>query len=70
MVFLYPLGGYQWESIYSSRQLYGYGCRLGWRATSQEDVSALMEGKKANLIVTDPPYNVAFKNMAEHLEIW
>ena len=31
-------------------------------ATSAEDVSALMDGKKANLIVTDPPYNVAFKS--------
>ena len=31
-------------------------------ATSAEDVSALMDGKKANLIVTDPPYNVAFRS--------
>lgn len=31
-------------------------------ATSPEDVAALMDGKKANLIVTDPPYNVAFKS--------
>lgn len=31
-------------------------------ATSEEDVAALMDGKKANLIVTDPPYNVAFKS--------
>ena len=31
-------------------------------ATSVEDVAALMDGKKANLIVTDPPYNVAFKS--------
>ncbi|TGY91346.1 site-specific DNA-methyltransferase [Petralouisia muris] len=31
-------------------------------ATSAEDVSALMDGNKANLIVTDPPYNVAFKS--------
>ncbi len=30
--------------------------------TSAEDVEALMDGKKANLIVTDPPYNVAFKS--------
>lgn len=29
-------------------------------ATSLEDVSALMDGKKANLIVTDPPYGVSF----------
>ena len=31
-------------------------------AASAEDVAALMDGKKANLIVTDPPYNVAFKS--------
>lgn len=30
-------------------------------ATNAADVAALMDGKKANLIVTDPPYNVAFK---------
>lgn len=31
-------------------------------ATSEEDVSTLMDGKKANLIITDPPYNVAFES--------
>ena len=31
-------------------------------ATSVEDVAALMGGKKANLIVTDPPYGVSFKS--------
>ncbi len=31
-------------------------------ATSAEDVSALMDGKRANLIVTDPPYGVSFKS--------
>ena len=31
-------------------------------ATSSDDVKALMNGKKANLIVTDPPYNVAFQS--------
>lgn len=29
-------------------------------ATSTEDVDKLMDGKKANLIVTDPPYGVSF----------
>ena len=30
--------------------------------TNMEDVSALMDGKRANLIVTDPPYGVSFKS--------
>lgn len=31
-------------------------------ATSSEDVSTLMGNKKANLILTDPPYGVSFKS--------
>ena len=31
-------------------------------ATSEADVATLMDGKRANLIVTDPPYNVAFES--------
>ena len=31
-------------------------------ATSTDDVAALMDGKKANLILTDPPYGVSFKS--------
>lgn len=31
-------------------------------ATSSEDVAALMDGKKANLVLTDPPYGVSFKS--------
>lgn len=31
-------------------------------ATSTEDVTKLMDGKKANIIVTDPPYGVSFKS--------
>lgn len=31
-------------------------------ATSEADVEVLMEGKKANLIVTDPPYGVSFQS--------
>ena len=31
-------------------------------ATSKEDVDKLMDGKKANLVITDPPYGVSFKS--------
>lgn len=31
-------------------------------ATVSEDVVTLMDGKKANLVITDPPYNVAFES--------
>lgn len=31
-------------------------------ATSADDVSKLMDGKKGNLIVTDPPYGVSFES--------
>lgn len=31
-------------------------------ATSEDDVAKLMNGKRANLIVTDPPYGVSFKS--------
>ena len=31
-------------------------------ATSPDDVNTLMQDKKANLIITDPPYNVAFES--------
>lgn len=30
-------------------------------ATSAEDVTALMDGKRANLVVTDPPYNCSYE---------
>lgn len=31
-------------------------------ATNAEDVATLMDGKQANLVLTDPPYNVAFES--------
>ena len=31
-------------------------------ATNEDDVTKLMDGKKANLILTDPPYGVSFKS--------
>lgn len=36
-------------------------------ATDPEDVSRLMEGAKAALVVTDPPYNVAIESDSERL---
>ncbi|WP_239256671.1 site-specific DNA-methyltransferase [Listeria ilorinensis] len=37
-------------------------------ATIADDVSTLMQGKKADLIVTDPPYNVAIQSDSKLLE--
>lgn len=31
-------------------------------STNDGDVAALMDGVKANLVVTDPPYNVAYES--------
>lgn len=31
-------------------------------ATSADDIATLMDGKRANLVLTDPPYNVAFQS--------
>ena len=31
-------------------------------ATNPDDVNKLMDGKRANLILTDPPYGVSFKS--------
>ena len=31
-------------------------------ATSEDDVAKLMDGKRANLLLTDPPYGVSFKS--------
>ncbi|SDH62377.1 DNA methylase [Aneurinibacillus thermoaerophilus] len=36
-------------------------------AARLEDVQRLMQGKKANLVVTDPPYNVAVESDSERL---
>lgn len=36
-------------------------------ATDPEDVAQLMEGAKASLVVTDPPYNVAVESDSERL---
>jgi len=33
-----------------------------------EDVSALMDGEEADLVLTDPPYNVDYGEKVEHLE--
>ncbi|MFB9345398.1 DNA-methyltransferase, partial [Aminobacter aganoensis] len=36
-------------------------------STDQTDVDRLMQGNKADLVVTDPPYNVAVKSTSEEL---
>lgn len=36
-------------------------------ATSEQDVKRLMDGQRAALVVTDPPYNVAFKSDSSEL---
>lgn len=36
-------------------------------STSRHDVQTLMDGVKANLVITDPPYNVAFKSDSSEL---
>ncbi|BAH42921.1 conserved hypothetical protein [Brevibacillus brevis NBRC 100599] len=36
-------------------------------ATSEQDVKRLMDGQRAALVVTDPPYNVAFKSDSAEL---
>jgi DNA modification methylase len=37
-------------------------------STKPEDVEELMQGAKADLIITDPPYNVNYGDKAEYLE--
>lgn len=37
-------------------------------STSEDDVHHLMQGNKANLVVTDPPYNVAVQSGNEELQ--
>lgn len=37
-------------------------------STSQEDMAALMGGEMADLVITDPPYNVNYGDKAEFLE--
>ena len=39
-------------------------------STSQEDVAVLMKGELADLIITDPPYNVNYGDKAEMLDTY
>lgn len=39
-------------------------------STSQEDVATLMRGEMADLIITDPPYNVNYGDKAEMLDTY
>ena len=49
------------------------GLRLGFRmicedSTKEETYAVLMDGKKANLVVTDPPYNVNYEGSAGKIQ--
>ncbi|MED0675805.1 site-specific DNA-methyltransferase [Aneurinibacillus thermoaerophilus] len=61
------------DAIKEPETRYGDVWRLGRHllvcgdATRLEDVQRLMQGKKANLVVTDPPYNVAVESESERL---
>jgi hypothetical protein len=39
-------------------------------ATKKEDVERLMDGKKADMVFTDPPYNVDYSSKNEFLNKW
>lgn len=43
-------------------QLFGRHRLLCWDATKPKDVEKFMDGKKANLVLTDAPYNVDFES--------
>ena len=61
------------DSIKEPETKYGDVWRLGRHllvcgdATNLEDVQKLMQGTKADLVVTDPPYNVAVKSDSKKL---
>jgi DNA modification methylase len=38
-------------------------------STNKEDVDALMDGKKADMVFTDPPYNVNYKGQGENTSL-
>lgn len=41
-----------------------------WDSTLPEDVAQLMQGKKADMVRTDPPYNVWYKGLSEATKDW
>lgn len=46
----------------------GDHCLMCGDATNKEDVEILMQGNKADLVVTDPPYNVAVQSDSKELQ--
>ena len=64
------------EDIVEPKTKLGDVWKLGRRrlmcgdSTSQEDVATLMKGEMADLIITDPPYNVNYGDKAEMLDTY
>ena len=64
------------EQVYLPKTKLGDVWKLGRHrlmcgdSTSQEDVATLMKGEIADLIITDPPYNVNYGDKAEMLDTY
>lgn len=64
----------EYEAIETPQTVYGDIYILGNHrlmcgdSTKQEDVDELMGGEEADLVVTDPPYNVNYGDKAQYLE--
>nr|DAJ74504.1 MAG TPA: adenine specific DNA methyltransferase [Caudoviricetes sp.] len=64
------------EQVYLPKTKLGDVWKLGRHrlmcgdSTSQEDVTTLMKGEIADLIITDPPYNVNYGDKAEMLDTY
>ena len=58
------------EDIVEPKTKLGDVWKLGRDSTSQEDVATLMKGEMADLIITDPPYNVNYGDKADMLDTY